>query len=114
MKSDIQNVIINTCKGIINSLDPSLSLLVLYEFEAQLTLGLPEANNVLDILSSSEPKIYETQYSRFCVDFSALAMHTPPRDNGVILVKAALKITINDAKSRSDLINTLSFFLSNF
>ena len=38
---------------------------------------------------------------RIVVNFSALAMHTPPRDNGVILVKAALKITIDMCKTES-------------
>ena len=48
-------------KGIINSLDPSLSLLVLYEFEAQLTLGLPEANNVLENYQTVNPN-YSRNY----------------------------------------------------
>ena len=44
--------------------DPTLSLLVLYEFEAQLILGLPDAVQVMSVINSScpqvEPKTYET------------------------------------------------------
>lgn len=46
----------------VHSSDPTLSLLILYEFEAQLWLNLPDALRVLDVVKmcpNVEPKIYE-------------------------------------------------------
>lgn len=83
---------VNQCQDLFKEsshFEPTISLLVLYKFEAQLALGIPDAGNILNDLTALpdiEPKTYEA--------VAALVIRIPPKEGGRLLAQNALKSAI--------------------